>query len=158
VYLETIFVFYYQPQKYTILSLPTVNFFFSVFALCTLAISGSALQLIGVLPQWFCVIATGVIVFLLLMHLLWSYRIISRRAILAAFVVTVVFMELWWALHYWPVTFWVQGFVAAAFFYMIAPLFQLTFRGIVTKAIIRQTISVGTVLLIVVLSTARWTL
>lgn len=155
-YTENMFVFYYQPQKYTVLSLPNLSFFINVFAAFGLFSFGYALNLINIAPAWVVALIGAVYSLLFIMHVMWSYKLLHKRYLNVIVIMSVLIAQLIWTLQFWPVSFYVNGVIVAVAFFLVASLVQLALRNVLEKKLIWQYIGMSTVGVAAVLLTTRW--
>lgn len=156
IYLEAVFIYYYQPQKYTNLSLSNLSFSVNVFSIFLLSSFGFALQLIRVVPIWILVLVSVIYTVGFMLHMLISYKIWNNNT-KPVVMVALLAAEMVWALHFLPTAYYVNGILMAIMLYCVPALIQYHLRDALTKRALWQTISISLIALIVVLSTSQWT-
>lgn len=157
VYLEIFFVFHYQPQRYIQLSLPHIVTVMNTLAGFSLFAFLFALNLIGMLSSWVITAAAFCFAVLLLVNILWSYKIWQREFMGIVVFVAILFAELTWILQFWPTTFYVNGLIMAIAFYCLPSIIQLQLRGALTRPTALRYTIISAVALVSVVSSAQWT-
>lgn len=155
-YIENVFVFYYQPQKYTVLSLPNLSFFLNIFTAFTLFSFVYALELINLTSLWHILLVATLFSFFFFLHLLWSYKLLQKKNLSLLFIGTVIMVECIGVLQLWPVAYYVKGVIIAIIFFLFGSCMQLALRQLLAKKIILQYTLMCALSLLAVLLTARW--
>jgi hypothetical protein len=155
-YTENMFVFYYQPQKYTVLSLPNLSFFINVFGTFGLFSFAFALHLINIVPMWLILVVGSTHALFFMMHVLWSYKLFNAKNIPVLIAMSILIAQLIWVIQYWPVSFFVDGLLIAMAFFMISSIMQLSLRSVLEKKLVWQYLGISSLGVIAVLLTTKW--
>lgn len=157
IYLENVFTYRYQPQKYTQFSLPNFSLFLLTSASFCLFSAGFGLELTNVIEYTTLVAFAAVFALATMVYLVWGYQIPKGKRIAAILLPTVLMAELVWVLKFWPTAFFVNGLIIAVFIYAVPTLIQLQLRERMTKKLWRQYAIVSGVVLTAVILTSQWT-
>ncbi|HLD21488.1 MAG TPA: hypothetical protein VJB65_01150 [Patescibacteria group bacterium] len=156
VYLENVFTFRYQPQKYVLLSLPNLSSFMNTFSGFTVCTVGFALHLIDYLPIWVLTLLSFALSIAMMFQVLWSYQIPLSGHGISILLVSLLVAEGVWVLQFWPTNFFVNGMIVAVVLYCVPSLLLMKLRGILTKKLTIQYVVVSAVTVISVIATAQW--
>lgn len=157
VYLESVFTYRYQPQKYATLSLPNMSSVINTFAGFALFTSAFALYFINRIPVWVLPIIAFAFSLAMMLHLFWGYKIQKQNQGMIIVIFPVIMAELIWVLHFWPTAFLVNGIIGAIVLYCVPSLIQLQSRDILTRRLLIQYIVVSLITILGVVATAQWT-
>jgi hypothetical protein len=156
IYVENLFSFHYQPQKYAKLSLPTLSFYLNLFGTFTLFAAAYALELINVIPPWANVLLAIGLGLSVTVHLLRGHKLWGNNQWGIAFFVALLLGELTWAMQYWPTAYYVNGIVVAVVLYALVSLVLLKLRDTLSKKAVVQYVAVSALALLAVLGTSQW--
>ncbi|MBI2410316.1 MAG: hypothetical protein HYV32_00270 [Candidatus Kerfeldbacteria bacterium] len=156
VYLESVFTYRYQPQKYTQLSLPNISLFINTFSGFSIFATAYAVNLINLLPDWAIPLIAFGFTLAMMIHIFWGYKIEYRPYIGTIFLVALLMAELTWVLHFWPTTFFVNGIIMAIALYSVPSLIHLRLREILTKQLVIQYSIVSLLAILFVMMTSQW--
>lgn len=173
VYLENIFIFFYQPQRYSHLSIPNISFVLLILSLFTLFTAGFAMQFVGLLSRWLLLLnlpgqlaslisqgSLTLIGFLLgaavMTHMLWSYKLMSPAHRSVIWLFGLVCAELLWVLQLLPTAYFVNGMFATILCYGTLACLQLHLRQILTRQLIAQYVVISLVAIAIVFATSQW--
>ncbi len=157
VYIETVFIYLYHPQKYSALSMPNFTFIIHVISVFLLAAFGFALHLVRLVPGWALVVVGIVVVSMVMAHILLLYKVWDRKHVFLVVIPALLTAELVWALQFWPTAYFVNGIIIAIMLYCVAALIQQHLREVQTKRTVIQTVSISILALLIVVSTSQWT-
>ncbi len=157
VYTETIFVYYYQPQLYTNLSLPRLSYyaltlggFFSFSFLW-------ALQLIGVFPVWMITVLAFLYTAAVMLHILRGYQLWEDQHLSLVILVSLLVAETVWVLQFWPTAFYINGLMTALVIYFVPSMAMMYLRDTLTKQVLFRYTVVSILVIVAVLATSQWT-
>ncbi len=84
------------------------------------------------------------------------YFSVHKRFILPSLVITLMIFQIFWALQFWPFAYLTIGAVLVIIYYVILDIWQNKFRGILSKRLILNRLTLGGVLVVLVLATSKW--
>lgn len=173
-YLENIFIFYYQPQRYSHLSIPNLSFFLLLFSIFSLFTTAFAIQFVGLITRLMLIldIPAGVSPFVsqgllalvgllfgaaVMAHMLWSYKLLSPEHRYAIPLFGLLCAQLMWVMQYLPVAFYVSGMWVTVIAYAVLATTQLHFRKILTRRLLVQYVVIALLASVLILASSQWT-
>lgn len=157
-YLENVFTYRYQQQKYTKFSLPNLSVFMMTVAAFALFTGGFGLFLTNVITASQLTIAAAIFGVGLSRQLFWSYDIDTAHRGFITILIGALLAEVVWIVHYWPTAFFVNGLLIAIMVYAIPTLIQLRLRDALTKRLLKQYVLIALFAVLAVLASAQWKL
>lgn len=173
-YLENIFIFYYQPQRYSRLSIPNLSFFLLLFSIFSLFTTIFAIQFVGLITRWMLIleippgaspfVSQGLLALVgflfgmaVMAHMLWSYKLLTPEHRYAIPFFGLICAQLIWIFQYLPVAFYVNGMWITIIAYAVLACTQLHFRKILTRRLLVQYVVIALVASALILGTSQWT-
>ncbi len=157
VYTETLFVYHYQPQLYTNLSLPRLSLYLITIGSVCLFSFFWALHLIGALSVWLLVVLAMVIMAAIMLHILYSYQLWSDENLVLVLLTALLFGEVAWVLQYWPAAFYVNGMVMGLVVYLVPSIVLMQLRGALNRRVLWRYAMMSIIALVLILTTTQWT-
>lgn len=156
IYIENVFTFYYQPQKYTNLSLPNLSFYMMVLSTFFLFVFGFNLELINLLPFWILPIAVFIHSMTLMLLLMRGYNVAIREQLFAVFFFSIIITQGVWILQYWPTTAFVNGMIVLIMVYYLPSLLLMKARDAVQQRAVIQYSIISIILFLLTVLTSQW--
>lgn len=156
-YFEDLFMYYYQPQKYSPLSLARLSFVMNIVASFSLFSFLFGYQLIGLVQSWLLPLIAMAYAMAMMTHMLWSYKIWGPHAGWVILLFGLFTAELVWILHFLPTVYFVNGILVGIVLYCLASLVQMKFRQIINRALTLRYVLISSMLVLSILSTSQWT-
>lgn len=157
IYLESIFIYHYQPQQSTNLTYSHLSYLVAVLSVFFLASFGFALGLIGYASPVLLSILAFFLIGLYLLHMLLSYKIWESYRIVTIAAVSALCAQLIWILQYLPTAYYVNGAIVVSVFYLLSSFMQLDFREILDARAIRTYGGIAVIILLLTMLSATWT-
>lgn len=150
------FAYLHTPPLYKPYSLENLSLVLNVLTVFFLAAASNGLMIFLNIP----LILTGLIFFILnlfvVYNMLWISKVEHSRAIAYALGGAVILSELYAAVSYLPISFYVSAAVITVFFYVYQGLCRAHLLDKLTRPIMVRYVSLGSIIALVVLSTAKW--
>lgn len=156
-YLNNIFLFLYSPQSYPPYSLENITTYFNMVSFFFLMSSFFSLAILLGISILLLLIPTFVItvVLTLLTQMVNKVDLAKTRFFLSILSLTMV--ELFWAIHYLPTNFFINGVVLTIIYYMFMVLGLDYLTGKIEKTVVKRTLLIGCFMIILILVFAQWT-
>lgn len=156
VYMENVFTFHYQPQKYSHLSLPKLSFYMMIVSTVFVFSSLFALVVISSIPFWVIAVVSPIYAALAMAVLFRGYGVLNRENIWLIILVGIGSFELSWVLHYLPTAYTVNGALLALYMYSVPSIVLMVARDAIEKNVVLQYGIVALVTATAILLTAQW--
>lgn len=156
VFLENIFIYIYQHEKYQINSLENVSNYLNLISMFLFTSSFFGLSVFLNVALWQLSLVSFAITFALTFQTIWVNKINVRAALLQIFVICLILFELFWTVSFLPTAFYVNGLIIAISFYMMNNLMRLHLKNNLNNKIIRRYFILCGLVIFFVLLTARW--
>ncbi|MFZ5364963.1 MAG: hypothetical protein ACOZBH_02050 [Patescibacteria group bacterium] len=156
VFLENIFIYIYQHEKYQTNSLENVSNYLNLAAMFLFSSSLFGFSIFLNIALWQLSLISFVFTFALTFQTIWINKINIRSAPLHIFVICLILFELFWAVSFLPTAFYVNGLIIAISFYFINNLMRLHLLNSLNKKIIRRYLILCGLTIFFVLLTAQW--
>jgi len=157
IYLENIFVFFNQPQKYLSYSLENLSAFINLLVFFLTLIYLNAFSIFLNLPIWLLSLILIVITALLLLQSFWINKINDYYKFVYLIIINVVVLEFFWALSFLPTNFYVISIFLAIIYYLIFGIFKAKLNKKLDKKLIMRYIVISSILIFTIILTSPWT-
>ena len=149
-------VFLFQPAKYVTYSLEHVSKYSNVVASFFLYVSLFIFLSLGIVQISYIMAVMAVVTAVLVWQTLWIQKVPWNKARLYALAITIVMIEGFWALHFWPTSFFVNGAILAIALYLLLHLTRHFLTDTLTRKLSTRYIVVSAVAVALLLATAQW--
>lgn len=156
VYIEDVFILYYQPQKYTQLSLPQFSLFLNVWSAYGIGLLMFATALLNIVDMWVMLLIAAVFGLYLGGHVLWSFALWKKELWFIPCVFALMLTELTWILLALPFSFVVTAFLLCIMVYILSTLTQLSYRNAFTFDTVVRPVVISLVGSVAILLTTQW--
>lgn len=157
IFLENIFTYIYRHEKYQINSLENISNYLNLTSFFLFNSSLFGFFIFLNLPFWPLSFISLAFSFLLTIQTIWVNKIDFRMALLNIFVICLILFELFWSISFLPTFFYINGLILATIFYLMNNLFKLHLLGNLNKKVLRRYFILCGFIIILVLTTAKWT-
>ncbi len=155
-YLETIFTYRYQPQKYTNLLLPKFSQYLIILSSFFTFAFLFALVLINSIPLWALFVIAFLYGVLGTAHVMRGFHLLEREQMGLIFWMGLLCVQLAGVIYFLPTNYIVAGGVFGAFFYAVPSIIVMQLRDSVDKKAIFQYTLVTLCALFLIFLTAQW--
>ncbi len=155
-YLETIFIYRYQPQKYTNLLLPKFSQYLIILSSFFTFAFLFALVLINSIPLWALFVIALLYGVLGMAHVMRGFHLLQREQAGIIFWMGILSVQLAGVIYFLPTNYIVAGGVFGVFFYAIPSLIVMQLRDSVDKKAIFQYTLVTLSALVLIFLSAQW--
>ncbi len=156
VFLENIFVYIYQHEKYQAHSLENVSNYLNLISIFLFNSSLFGFLIFLNLPFWQISLISLTIFFILTVQTIWVNKIRLEGVWLHILIICLLLFEIFWTTSFLPTAFYVNGLLVATAFYFINNLIRLHLSDALNRKIIkRYSLLCGSVI-ILILITAQW--
>ncbi len=155
-FMKNIAVFLYQPAKYITYSLEHISIYSNLMASFFLYVSAAMFFILGVGRLRYILLYVAISTVVLIWQTFWIQKIPQRRAWLFVIVISAVMVQAFWALHFWPVAYYVSGGVLTLSLYCLLHLSRMYVTDMLNRATIIRYVTVTGLAFVIVLATSRW--
>jgi hypothetical protein len=156
VFLENIFIYIYQHEKYQANSLENISNYLNLAAMFLFSSSLFGFSVFLNTPLWQLSLISFVFTFALTFQTIWINKINIHVAPLQIFIICLILFELFWAVSFLPTAFYVNGLIIAISFYLMNNLMRLHLLNSLNKKVIRRYFILCGLTIFFVLLTAQW--
>jgi len=150
------FAYLHTPPLYKPYSLENLSLVLNVLTVFWLAAASYGLMIFLHVP----LVLTGLAFFILnifvVYNMLWISKVEHSRALAYALGGAVILTEMYLAVAYLPISFYVSATVISVFFYVYQGLCRAHLLDKLTKSIMLRYVTLGSGIVLLVLSTAKW--
>ncbi|MCW1930432.1 MAG: hypothetical protein KIH62_003890 [Candidatus Kerfeldbacteria bacterium] len=156
VYIEDVFILFFQAHKYTQLSLPQFCIFLNVWSAYGLGLVMFTVLLLHLAPLWVLLLSAGVFGLYIGGHVLWSFALWKKTLWVIPLISVALVVECTWVLTLLPFSFIVSAFLLCILVYILLTFIQLIYRNAFTFDTVMRPTVIALVGSIAILLTTRW--
>jgi hypothetical protein len=156
VFLENIFVYIYQHEKYQTHSLENVSNYLNLASMFLFNSGLFGFFIFLNLPLWQISLLALAIFFILTVQTIWVNKIKLEAAWLYIFIICLILLEVFWATSFLSIAFYVSGLIVATVFYFTNNLMRLHLSRALNKKIVRRYSLLCGSIIFLILATAQW--
>ena len=155
-FLESVFIYLYYPQKYVLSSLENISSYLNIVVSFFLYSGYYGLMVFLHLQSKWLFVSLIVLNMVLLLQTFFINKLKFKKIYLALLLALVILVEVVWAVQYLPFTFLVKGVMVSLVYYIISGLFRYYFLQSYNKKILWRHVLVVSVVAFFLLFTAKW--
>lgn len=155
-FLTYLYYFLCRITNYTPLSLESSSSYFDTVSYLFLGIVVYGLINLLNLKLWYLAIVIIIVTFILTYQFFWINKISERNNLFASILISILMIEFFWSISFFPVAHFISGLALAIIYYVIINLSLVNFLEKLNKKIINLYLSVGLVCIFVILLSAKW--
>lgn len=155
-FLKHLIVFLFDPSKYITYSMEHVSKYSNVVASFFLYVSIFIFYILGIGRLRYLLLVALVTTAVLVWQTFWIQKLPWHRTKWFVFIITLIMMQGVWALHFWPVSFFVSGFTLTIGLYIILNLARHYLTDSLSRSLIIRYVVTSSVAVLILLVTARW--
>ncbi len=155
-FINNIFLYRFRPQKYQAYSLENISNYINIIAFWFWFTSLFGFIILIDLSLWYLLPAAFVITAVLYYQMIWINKLEIKELWPYALVISVIAVEAFWAMSFWPTGFYVNGVVITTLYYFLAGLSRLHILGNLDKKSFLRHLAFSLIILIIILITAQW--
>jgi len=155
-FLENLFLYYYQPVKYQPHSLENLSALLQIIVFFLLVINLVALNIFLNLPIWLLSIILLIGLSLILLQAFWIYKLANKMKYVYLFIINIIILEYFWALFFLPTNFFVSSIILTIIFYFIWGIFKAKINDKFSKKLFWRYLIISCFLLFCVIATNSW--
>jgi len=155
-YLSHVYLFLFAITSYRPLSLERFSSYAGIASFAAAAITAYGFVNFLNVPIWYVVLAAAAVTFILSSQFFWVNKIDEQHTLFAALVVTILIVEFFWAIAFFPITHFVSGFSLGIIYYVIVNLTLAHFLDTLERKVVATHLAVGGLCVLAILLSARW--
>jgi len=156
-YFDSLFLFYYRPDKYHPHSLENLSSFLNLLLFFLVAINLNALNIFLNLSLWTLSLILIAILSLLLLQAFWINKVKDKLKYLYLFIINIIIIEFFWGLSFLPTNFYVNSIILTILFYLTWGITKSKMNQKLDRRLIWRYLVIGCLLLFCVVMTNSWT-
>lgn len=155
-YVDHVFRFFYYQIKYQAYALENISSYLNLIASFFIYSTVFCLQLIGIFRLRYLILIVLLVTLIITLQTLWINKIYLAGKLWLAFMFSFCFAELFWALHYWPISYLVNGLCMALCLYASLNIFRSYFQASLNRKLVWRYVLISGCLILISLITAQW--
>lgn len=156
IYLHVVYVLGHEPSKYQQGSVEVLSSYLNLLSLFCFSVVAYGLLVFLTIPLWLLTLLLSVHLALLFVQSFWAHHISKRFAFSAGVVLLAVLIELFWALAYIPIHFFVHGSLFALAYYELWGMTKAHAKQQLTRALAMRYAAIGAALAAAIIITTNW--
>ncbi|MEA3449678.1 MAG: hypothetical protein U9Q85_01745 [Patescibacteria group bacterium] len=156
VYFSTIYYYLINPKKYQANSLENISSYGNFLGFYFIASSIYGLQVFLNIEIWRLIIFLLFVTIAIVYEVFWVNQVDNQARFFYILVLSLMIVELAWAISFMTLNYYVLGLILAIFYYTIIGLTRFYLLGTLNARIIKAYLSLGIASVILVLFTANW--
>lgn len=150
-------LFLCKSKSYLPFSLENVSGYLNLLALFFIYVSSFSFYILSVSRLRWLLIIIFLSTWFLTWQTMWINKIAASRFKFFSFFLATITIEIYWALHYWPTSFFVNGLILAIIYYLAITFLRLSHSENLNKKNTVKYLILSSAVIIIVLATAQWT-
>lgn len=155
--LSNVFIYLYRTAKYRSYSLENISNYLNLVAVFFIFTSAFSFYVLAVGRLRYMLILVFLTALALSWQTLWINKINDSRNKFFIFILSISLTEMYWALHYWPTSFFVNGLILSIVFYLALNLMRHHLIEALTKRLALRYVIISGIIIVATLATAQWT-
>jgi len=155
-YLENIFLFFYNSALYQIESLENFSTFLSLLIFFLLSINLNTLNVFLNFQLWLLSLILVAISTLLILQSFWANRLKGKMQFIYLLILNIIVLEIFWGLFFLPTNFYVNSLILTIFFYFCWGVFKAKLKDKLDKKSLQRYFIISTILLLLTILTSSW--
>lgn len=157
-FVKNIVLFLFVPKKYIPNSLEYICTYSNVAASFYMYVSAFIFLALGLGRVRYILTLTCLTTLILVWQTFWIQKIAWSQARWCIMVISVIMAETIWAIHYWPISFFVSGFFLTIELYVLLNLSRYYLHQSLTAKLVLLYLSTSGIAVLILLLTAQWLL
>lgn len=155
-FMKNLSLYLFDPSKYVTYSLEHISKYSNIVASFYLYSSLFMLYILGITRlRYLIAIAFGTTL-VLVWQTFWIQKVQLSKATHYIVLITLVMIEGFWALHYWPVSFIVSGFVLTIALYVLLHISRHSITQTLSRSLVLRYTITSCIAVVILLATAQW--
>ena len=155
-FINNIAIFFYKTDDYISYSLENISAYCNILSIFFIYVSAFSFYILSVSNLYFMGFVVILATFSLAWQGLWINKI-SKQFRYFIFFLTLIIVEMFWVLHFWPTSFFVNGIVLTTVYYVFINLAKLHYLDGLNKKVATRYLIISSVVVVMTLITAQWT-
>ncbi|MFA6027925.1 MAG: hypothetical protein WC752_03285 [Patescibacteria group bacterium] len=156
-YTNNIAIYIYKHNAYLAYSLENISNYLNLLTVFLVYVSSFSYFILSVARLRWVMILIFVFTYLLTWQTMWINQVHSHKFKYFSLIMAAVCTEMFWALKFWPTSYYVNGLVLAAVFFILSHFVKLRHSETLSKKIIFRYLAGSAFVLTIILATAQWT-
>jgi hypothetical protein len=155
-YLRNVYTFLFDITRYRTLSLERFSSYSSVVSFVCTAIAAYGFVNFLNTPVWYAALAVAVAAFILSYQFFWVNKIDEQHTLFAGLLVTILAVEFFWAISFFPITHFISGLALGIMYYVVINLTLLHFLDTLERKLTTTYLAIGSACVLAILLSAKW--
>lgn len=155
-YYQYVYYYFHQPSLYQTFSIENISSYGNFLSFFFMGSALFGFQSFLDAPAWITVPLMALFAFLIVRQNIWACKISSPYSNRIALIVSMVMLEISWAISLLPIRYYVAGMSLAICYYAISGLLKYQLRGNLDKSIIKLYAAISFASIFIILLTAQW--
>lgn len=155
-YMHALYLFNFNFEKYSDKSIENISNYTNLITFFLMGIILFAAYTLVAVPFWILVGVVVVVSFLIGTQWAWAAQVSSIKTLVYTMVITLMILELFWAIAFLPTDFYVAGFLLTVSYYVMWGILKSSVYAILTPKLLRRYLTVAVIATCVVVMTTVW--
>lgn len=157
IYWGNVVTYLWDKARYTMSAMENVSSSINLLASFFLFVSTFNFFILNFIRLRYLIFFIFIVVFALSWQTFWVNNIENKSKKYFPLIFTLIFIELFWVLHYLPISYLVTGIIMTVVFYAITNVTRYHLLDLLQKKIIYRYATISIIVVVVALLTASWT-
>jgi len=157
VFMENMFLFLYQPVRYQAYALENITAYLNLATVFLVGASFNSLILFLGYSDWMLLLLMFAILLILILQTYSINKISIRENYASIVILAILTAEIFWVSRFFPTSYLVNGLFIAIVFYFSTGIVRHLFLESLDKHIVKRYLWISLSVLLLVVTTARWT-
>lgn len=155
-FFESCFAYLHHTEGYQPYALQNISSSMNVGTMWLFLSGAFALSTYFQISAWILLALVLAVTFVSTTQIIWIHKIPFRQSVHFLAVIVFIMGQMFWAMHYLPLSWLVSGFVLATFYYVVINMGRYYLLKSLQRSIVVRYTLLGSAVSAVVLATARW--
>lgn len=155
-YLHQLYLLHFNPSKYQTFSLESISAYINLISVFCASVVAYGLLVFLSLPLWLVSIVLLVVVGAITFQGFWIQKIAHQSRLIYTAALNVMIVQLFWALSFLPIHFYVHGALLAVTYYVLWGLMRAMATDTLSRTLMLRYLGIGMLLSAALVGTAPW--
>lgn len=157
VFLEHIFRFLWQPNRYQPYALENISGALNLITIFLVVVGSFNLIILFAASHWLIILGVALVVMIMTMQTLWSSKLAIRKNWLSQFTLIFIILQLLFISYYLPLEPPIIAILVVTVYYSLINFLRHNLLGTLDREVVRRYFVIDLIVITIIILTARWT-